>query len=148
MSPSMNATARASAVRINVLMGTAGTCNDVGGGVTNESAVDMVAVQSAPTVVVAPTGLQVTGVESVVAPFLNCTVPVGPCELLLLDETVADRVTVPPVVTMVGADATVVVVVARVIVTATALLVVARCNCCLLPPCTWRKCCMCQPAIG
>ena len=119
----MNARARAKAVKTNVLIGTRGNWNGAECGVTKDSAVDKVAVQSAPAVAVEPTGLQVTGVESVAAPFLNCTVPVGPCELLLRDETVAVRVTMPPVVTMVGEEATVVVVVAWVIVTATALLV-------------------------
>ena len=76
----MNAMANAKALRIILLRGTRGNSEGAAGGVTKESAVDKVAVHSAPTLVVAlkPTGLQVTGVEIVVAPFLNCTVPVGP----------------------------------------------------------------------
>src|SRR5271163_2145830 len=50
----------------------------------------------APVFKLAPAGVQVTGPESKFAPFLNCTVPVGPCALLLVEEPVAVSVTLPP----------------------------------------------------
>jgi len=53
---------------------------------------------------------------------MNCTVPLGPALLLLLDETVAVRVTLPPDVMLVRLEVTADVVVAFVIVTARVLL--------------------------
>jgi len=70
----------------------------------------------------APADAQVIALPSAVDPFMNCTVPLGPALLLLLDETVAVRVTLPPDVMLVRLEATADVVVAFVIVTARVLL--------------------------
>jgi hypothetical protein len=92
-------------------------------GTNCESAVVSVALQEAPTVVdTAPAGVHVNALPSAVVPFINCTVPLGPALLLLLDDTVAVRVTLPPDATLVGLDTTADVVVAFVIVTASVLL--------------------------
>jgi hypothetical protein len=72
-----------------------------------------VALQEAPADDVA----HVTAPPKLAVPFMNCTVPLGPTLLLLLDETVAVRVTLPPDATLVGLDTTADVVAAFVIVT-------------------------------
>jgi len=52
-------------------------------------------VQNAVAVLVPAVGVQITAVERLVVPFVNCTVPVGPPPLLVV-ETFAVRVTLPP----------------------------------------------------
>jgi len=52
-------------------------------------------VQKAVVVLVPAVGVHVTAVERVLAPFLNCTVPVGPTPWLVV-ATVAVSVTLPP----------------------------------------------------
>ena len=91
-------------------------------GITCDSAVLIVALQEAPVDPAAPADAQVTALPSAVDPFINCTMPLGPKLLLLLDETVAVSVTLPPDATLAGLDTTAVVVVACVIVTASVLL--------------------------
>src|SRR4029077_16821472 len=91
-------------------------------GINSDSAVVSVALQEAFVDPVAPVGVHVIALPSAVDPFINCTVPLGPALLLLLDVTVAVRVTLPPDATLVGLEVTAVVVVAWVIVTASALL--------------------------
>ena len=76
-----------------------------------------VALQEAPAEAVAPVGAHVIAPPNFAVPFMNCTVPLGPALLLLLEETVAVRATLPPDVTLVGLDTTADVVVAFVIVT-------------------------------
>ena len=93
-------------------------------GIDSESAVVSVALQEAPVDPEAPAGAHVMALPTAVAPFINCTVPLGPTLLLLLDDTVAVRVTLPPDATLVGLDTTADVVVAFVIVTARVLLLV------------------------
>jgi len=83
----------------------------------SDNAVVNVALQEAPTDDVAPAGAHVTAPPNVAVPFINCTVPLGPALLLLLDETVAVKVTLPPDATLAGLDTTADVVVALVIVT-------------------------------
>ena len=96
-------------------------CGSVRG--TNcESAVVSVALQEAPADDVALAEVQLTGEPSVAVPFINCTVPLGPALLLLLEETVAVSVTLPPDVMLVGLDVSAAVVLAFVIVTASVLL--------------------------
>ena len=85
------------------------------------------AVQDAPTEfpaesVVAPAGVQVAAAPRLLAPLRNCTVPVGPSEELLLDETVAVSVMLPPEATTVVLGTIAVVVVACVMVTVRVLL--------------------------
>jgi len=91
-------------------------------GINSESAVVSVALQEAPIGPTAPADAHVTALPSAVDPFMNCTVPLGPALLLLLDETVAVRVTLPPDVMLVRLEVTADVVVAFVIVTARVLL--------------------------
>ncbi len=59
---------------------------------------------------------QFTALPKLLAPFLNCTVPVGPAPLLVV-EIVAVSVTLPPDTMLVTFEVTCVVVVAFVIVT-------------------------------
>jgi hypothetical protein len=92
-------------------------------GTNCESAVVSVAVQDAAAEADAAVGVQVAAAPKLLAPFLNCTVPLGPAPLLLV-LTVAVSVTLPPGAMLVGLGVTVVVVVACVMVTATVLLVV------------------------
>src|SRR5689334_8482900 len=70
-----------------------------------ESVVVSCAVHSAPTLVdplkSAAVGVQVTAVPKFVLPFLNCTVPVGPCAELLCEFTFAVSVMLPPETTLV-----------------------------------------------
>ena len=89
----------------------------------SDKAVVSVALQEALADAVAPVGAHVTALPNVAVPFMNCTVPLGPALLLLLDDTVAVMVTLPPDARLVGLDTTAVVVVAFVIVTASVLLV-------------------------
>jgi hypothetical protein len=65
------------------------------GGARKDRVVVNVAVQDAEVVVVASVGVHVTAVDRVLAPFLNCTVPVGPAPLLFV-VTLAVSVTLPP----------------------------------------------------
>jgi hypothetical protein len=102
--------------------GTFGFRRGLARGINSESAVLSVALQEAPVVPDAPAGVHVTAVPSAVDPFMNCTVPLGPTLLLLLDETLAVSVTLPPDATLAGLDVTALVVVAFVIVTASVLL--------------------------
>jgi hypothetical protein len=44
----------------------------------------------------AAAGTHVTVPESALDPFINWIAPVGPCELLLFEETIAVSVTLPP----------------------------------------------------
>ncbi len=83
-----------------------------------------VAVQNAevPVVVSNPVGVQVAGAPRLELPLKNCTVPVGPCEELLLDETVAVSVMLPPEATIVVLGTNAAVVVACVMVTERVLL--------------------------
>ena len=67
----------------------------VSSGPRNERFVTKCAVQEAATVAVAAAGVQTTAAPSAVAPFLNCTVPVGPAPLLAV-AIVAVYVTLPP----------------------------------------------------
>src|SRR5216683_5032642 len=87
-------------------------------GTNCDSAVVSVAVQNAfPVVEAIPdVGVHVAAVPRLLAPFLNCTVPVGPAPLLLV-EIVAVSVTLPPAVIVVTLDVTAAVVAAFVIVT-------------------------------
>jgi hypothetical protein len=72
-----------------------------------------VAVQEAPALLVAPAGVQVAAAAPrFELPFINCTVPVGPCAELLFDETTAVSVTVPPDAMLVALEFAAVVVVA------------------------------------
>src|SRR5882757_11153161 len=102
--------------------GTLGRTRGFATGINSESAVVSVALQEAPIGPTAPADAHVTALPSAVDPFMNCTVPLGPALLLLFDETVAVRVTLPPDTTLAGLDTTADVVVALVIVTASALL--------------------------
>src|SRR5713226_9062139 len=79
------------------------------GGDRNAKVVVKVAVQNAVAVLVPAVGMHVTAVESAVVPFLNCTVPVGPAPLLVV-ETFAVRVTLPPEAILVAELVTLVVV--------------------------------------
>ena len=65
----------------------------------------------------APAGVQFTGLPRAAVPFLNCTVPLGPAALLLLDEMVAVKVTLPPEAMLAGLEVTAAVVAAFVMVT-------------------------------
>ncbi len=87
-------------------------------GTNCDSAVVSVAVQDAfPVVEAIPdVGVQFTVLPRLLDPFLNCTVPVGPAPLLLV-EIVAVSVTLPPEVIVVTLEVTAAVVVAFVIVT-------------------------------
>jgi hypothetical protein len=85
-------------------------------GTTCDNVVVNVAVQDAPAVAVAPTGVHVAGVPSDADPFMNCTVPLGTFTLLLFDETVAVSVTLVPFTTLVAIGLNVVVVTAFVTV--------------------------------
>jgi hypothetical protein len=58
--------------------GTRGLRCGTDGGARNDSVAVSVAVQKAVAVVVPAVGVHVTAAESVLLPFLNCTVPVGP----------------------------------------------------------------------
>ena len=75
----------------------------------NDKVVVRVAVQNAVAELVPAVGVHVTAVERTVAPFLNCTVPVGPAPWLVVD-TVALSTTLPPEVMLDGDAVTVVVV--------------------------------------
>jgi hypothetical protein len=81
-----------------------------------------VALQEAFVDPAAPADVHVIAPPSAVVPFINCTVPLGPTLLLLLEETLAVSVTLPPDATVARLDVTALVVVAFVIVTASALL--------------------------
>jgi hypothetical protein len=92
-------------------------------GGNEEIAAVKVAVQEAPALLVAPADLQVAAaVPRFELPFINCTVPVGPCVELLLDETTAVNVTLPPEAILLMLGVTPVVVVACVMVTESVLL--------------------------
>ena len=92
-------------------------------GGSEETAVVKVAVQEAPALLVAPAGVQVAAAAPrFELPFINCTVPVGPWVELLLDETTAVNVTLPPEVILLMLGVTPVVVVACVMVTESVLL--------------------------
>ena len=65
----------------------------------------------------------VTGVERLLEPFLNCTVPVGPAPLLVGPMTSAVNITVPPAVVVAGLAETPVWVAAAVMVIESVLLV-------------------------
>ena len=97
--------------------GTFGLRRGLARGINSESAVVSVALQEAFVDADAPVGVHVTAPPSAADPFINCTVPLGPTLLLLLDDTVAVRVTLPPDATLVRLDVAAVVVVAFVIVT-------------------------------
>jgi hypothetical protein len=99
-----------------------------GGGARKASVVVRVAVQKAVVEGGVPAvGVQVAGVESAVAPFMNCTVPVGPAPVLVV-ETFAVRVMLPPDLMVVAELVTAVVVASPAVVivngTAPELLVV------------------------
>ncbi len=101
--------------------GSTGTCGRVRGcakGTNSDNVVVSVAVHKAfPEVEAVPdVGVQVTALPKVLDPFLNCTVPVGPAPLLVV-EIVAVSVTLPPAVIVVTLDVTAAVVAAFVIVT-------------------------------
>ena len=70
----------------------------------DDNAVVSVAVQEAPAEAVAPCGMQVTAVPRLLEPFLNWTVPVGPCVELLFEPMVAINVMLPPEVTVLGPE--------------------------------------------
>ena len=86
-------------------------------GINSDNAVVSVALQEAPVAAVAPAGAHVMVPPTFAVPFMNCTVPLGPALLLLVEEIVAVRVTLPPDATLDGLDTTAEVVVAFVIVT-------------------------------
>jgi hypothetical protein len=96
-----------------------------GAGYNDEIAVVRVAVHDAPVfeLLLAGFGVHVAGDPRFVVPFVNCTVPVGPCAELLVDEIVAVSVTDVPLVNVDRLDDTAAVVAALVIVTETVLLV-------------------------
>ena len=71
----------------------------------SERVVVKVAVQDAAAVLDAAIGVQFAALPSAVAPFLNCTVPVGPAPLLFV-ATVAVSVTLVPAVIEEGLDVT------------------------------------------
>jgi hypothetical protein len=102
--------------------GTFGLRRGVVRGINSDRAVASVALQEAFVDADAPVGVHVTALPSAVEPFINCTVPLGPTLLLLLDETLAVSVTLPPDATVARLDVTALVVVAFVIVTASVLL--------------------------
>ena len=103
----------------------------LGGGVTKEIPVVVsVAVQDAPAVAVAATGMHVAMPSVVDRPWLladdvNVTVPVGPWALLLLEETKAVNVTLWPELMVVVFAAMEVLVAAVVMVSVRAGLVLA-----------------------
>jgi len=80
------------------------------------------AVHDAPALVVAALGVQAAE-PRLVAPFVNCTFPVGPCSELLFEPTTAVNVTCVPEVITPRLLATNVAVCAGVIVTLSVLLV-------------------------
>jgi hypothetical protein len=100
-------------------MGTTGIrqrgCGSANGTIC-DSAVDSVAAQDAGAVTDAAFGVHVTALPKLLAPFLNCTIPVGPAPLLVVF-TIAVSVTFAPAVILVGLGVTTVVVVACVMVT-------------------------------
>ena len=104
--------------------GNKGTCGGVrgrvNGGTNCESAVVNVAVQNAFPELDA-VAVQVAAVPKLLEPFLNCTVPVGPAPLLVV-EIVAISVTLPPATILVTLLATAAEVAALVIVTDSVLL--------------------------
>jgi hypothetical protein len=69
-----------------------------------ESAGESEAVQVPPVVAVPAFGAHVWGDPRACVPFINWTVPVGPAPLLVEPVTVALRVTVPPVATVVALE--------------------------------------------
>lgn len=83
-----------------------------------------VAEQDAATVLVAAVGVHVTALESVLDPFLNCIVPVGPTPLLFV-VTFAVKVMLPPDATLLALGATCVSVAALVTVSASATVAAA-----------------------
>ncbi len=87
------------------------------GGAKSAKVVERVAVQKAGVVLEAAVGVQTAALPSAFPPFLNCTVPVGPTPLLMV-ETVAVKVTLPPEAMLVGLATTAVVVAACVMVIA------------------------------
>jgi hypothetical protein len=97
-------------------IGTLGRRRGLLKGINSDNAVVSAALQEAPADAVAPAGAHVTAPPNFAVPFINCTVPLGPALLLLLEETVAVKVTLPPDATLVGLDTTADVVVAFVIV--------------------------------
>jgi hypothetical protein len=99
--------------------GTVGSCGRVRGlarGINSDRAVVNVAVQEASPVAAPDVGVQVAAAPKLLDPFLNCTVPVGPAPLLVV-EISAVSVTLPPAATLVTFGVTFVVVTAFVIVT-------------------------------
>jgi hypothetical protein len=94
------------------------------GGARKDRVVVNVAVQDAAVVVVAAVGAHVTAVDRVLAPFLNCTVPVGPAPLLFV-ATVAVSVMLPPETMLLTLDVTCVCVVALATVTVCATVAAA-----------------------
>jgi|SRR6266849_4327629 len=95
-------------------------------GTNCDSAVVSVAVQNAVPVLEAipDLGVHVAAVPRLLDPFLNCTIPVGPAPLLLV-EIVAVSVTLAPEVIVVTLEVTAAVVAAFVIVTLSAVDVLA-----------------------
>jgi len=93
-------------------------------GTSCESVVVNMAVQDAAAAALAADGVHVAAAPRLLDPLLNCTVPVGPAPLLVL-EISAVSVTLPPDTTLVTLGVTFAVVVAFVIVTFSAVEVLA-----------------------
>ena len=68
-------------------------------GTISDNVVDNVAVHDAAEFAFAAEGVHVTALPRLLDPLLNCTVPVGPAPLLVV-EIVAVSVTLPPAATL------------------------------------------------
>ena len=98
-------------------------CGSVKGSIC-ESVVVNVAVQDAAAAALAADGVHVAAAPRLLDPLLNCTVPVSPAPLLVL-EISAVSVTLPPETMLLTLEVTFAVVVAFVIVTLSAVDVLA-----------------------
>jgi len=90
----------------NGVLGGRGSAKNPGG--SADSAIVNWAMQLAPAEFVAPAGVQVTAAPRFALPFLNCTVPVGPCDESLGESTLAVIVTLAPAWIVLGLAVTVV----------------------------------------
>jgi hypothetical protein len=89
-------TASSSVATIHISVGGQfGVARGGASGISIDRVVINVAVQVPGVVLVPAVGVQVAAVPRLLAPFLNCTVPVGPA-LFMAPVTVAVKVTLPP----------------------------------------------------